>query len=35
MRVLGNGELAGGGCTQDVAMPGRHREPTLAIESYE
>ena len=35
MWVLGDGELTGCGRTQDVAVPGRHREPTLAIESYE
>jgi hypothetical protein len=33
VRVLGDGELAGSRGAQHVTMPGRHREPTLAIEN--
>jgi hypothetical protein len=31
--VLGDGELAGCRRAQDVTMPGRHRKPTLRIET--
>jgi hypothetical protein len=31
--MLGDGELAAGRGTQDVTMPGWHREPTLGIET--
>jgi hypothetical protein len=31
--MLGDGELAGSGGAQDVTMPGRHRKPTLRIQT--